>query len=211
VWLNAARSRYDVYVAQFGEVPPQGVRPVMGQDVAEFGVDANAACFRYGGWVAPVVVWSGLDPDISATKAAGLYKERQALKANVDGTGVGAGVAPKMSRHGCRAYSIKVASSPTEATELGEFKQLRDQLWWATREWLRTDTGAMLPPDEELIEELATPTYEIKNGEVKVMGKDMMKELLKRSPDRAESLIMTFAPKPKVIPGIVAHKGAKGW
>ena len=55
----------------------------------------------------------------------------------------------------------QVASSPTEQTELGEFQILRDQLWWTCREWLRTDTGAMLPPDELLVEELQTPTYEV--------------------------------------------------
>ncbi|MEM7345429.1 MAG: hypothetical protein AAF485_14405 [Chloroflexota bacterium] len=154
VWLDAARSRYDAYVAQFGDVPPIGVQPVMGQDVAEFGDDSNVACFRYGGWVAPLEYWGGMDTDLTATKAAGLYKDRRAQKANIDATGVGSGVAPKMSRNGCKAHSIKVASSPTVAVEEGEFHLLRDQLWWLTREWLRTDPGAMLPPDERLLEDL---------------------------------------------------------
>jgi hypothetical protein len=212
-WLSAARSRYDAYVAQFGEIPPVGVRPIMGLDVAEFGADLNAACFRYGGWVAPIETWGGLDPDATATKAAEMHQDRNALKTNVDATGVGAGVAPKMSRKRCRAYGIKVANSPTEETEQGEFEQLRDQIWWVTREWLRTDSGAMLPPDEDLLEELATPTYsKTTRGKIKVMTKDMMKELLKRSPDRAEALILTFAPKPvKGVPGILAQRRTKGW
>jgi len=54
------------------------------------------------------------------------------------------------------------------------------------------DSGAMLPPDEELLEELRVPTYEIKNGKVKVMSKDLMRDALGRSPDRADSLIQTF-------------------
>jgi hypothetical protein len=29
----------------------------------------------------------------------------------------------------------------------------------------------MLPPDEQLIEELATPTYEVVNGKIQVMKK----------------------------------------
>ena len=37
----------------------------------------------------------------------------------------------------------------------------------------------MLPPDEQLVEELATPTYEVQNGKVRVMKKDTMRELLK--------------------------------
>ena len=51
----------------------------------------------------------------------------------------------------------------------------------------------MLPPDEMLVEELATPTYEVTNGKVRVMKKDVMRDLLKRSPDRADGLCLTFA------------------
>ena len=91
------------------------------------------------------------------------------------------------------ATGIKVASSPTQTSELGEFKILRDQLWWACREWLRTDESAMLPPDELLIEELQAPTYEVRNGKVRVMDKPTMRELLRRSPDRADALCLTFA------------------
>ena len=72
------------------------------------------------------------------------------------------------------------------------FQILRDQLWWACREWLRTDPGAMLPPEEMLLEELQTPTYEVKNGKIQIMKKDVMRELLKRSPDRADALCLTF-------------------
>jgi hypothetical protein len=97
-----------------------------------------------------------------------------------------------MQRKGCSATPVKVASKPTESTEMGEFKILRDQLWWACREWLRTDPGAMLPPDELLVEELLTPTYEIDQGKIRIMKKSTMRELLKRSPDRADALCLTF-------------------
>jgi hypothetical protein len=56
----------------------------------------------------------------------------------------------------------------------------------------------MLPPDEQLIEELQTPTYDVKTGKIRVMDKATMRELLKRSPDRAESLILTFY-QPKMM------------
>ena len=87
---------------------------------------------------------------------------------------------------------VKVASSPTQKTDLGEFQLLRDQLWWSAREWLRADPGAMLPPDEFLVEELLAPTYEVVNGKIRVMKKETMRELLKRSPDRADALCLTF-------------------
>lgn len=193
-WLSRARTRWDVYVAEHGERPPIGVAAVLGQDVAEFGTDANVACFRYGGFVEKLIPWQGVDTVTTGDRAVSEYQARKVRRACVDATGLGAGVAPHMQRAGCIAIPVKVASSPTQRTEMGEFGLLRDQLWWACREWLRTDTGAMLPPDEMLLEELATPTYEVKRGKIKIMDKDTMKELLKRSPDRADALCLTFAP-----------------
>ena len=192
-WISRARSRWNSYVVEHGETPPELTSAVMGLDVGEFGTDANVACFRYGGYVERLIAWGGVDTVITGDRAISEYKARKTMCVNVDATGIGAGVAPHMQRAGCSAIPIKVASSPTEKTELGEFHILRDQLWWACREWLRTDTGAMLPPDELLIEELQTPTYEVDNGKIKVMKKKTMRELLKRSPDRADGLCLTFA------------------
>jgi hypothetical protein len=48
----------------------------------------------------------------------------------------------------------------------------------------------MLPPDEMLIEDLKTPTHEVENGKIRVMKKDVMRDLLKRSPDRADALCL---------------------
>ncbi len=129
---------------------------------------------------------------VTGDRAISEYKGRSMIRANIDGTGIGSGVAPHMQRNSCTAHSVKVASSPTETSDLGEFYILRDQLWWACREWLRIDSGAMLPPDELLIEELLTAAYEIHNGKIRIMKKATMRELLKRSPDRADALCLTF-------------------
>jgi hypothetical protein len=133
-----------------------------------------------------------VDTITTGDRAIAEYQIRDVLRVDVDATGVGAGVAPYMQRRGCSANPVMVASKPTEETELGEFNILRDQLWWACREWLKMDPGAMIPPDEMLIEELQTATYEVKTGKVRVMDKATMRELLKRSPDRADALVLTF-------------------
>ena len=191
-WISRARSRWDSYVLEHGERPPEHTIATMGLDIGEFGNDANVSCFRFGGYVERLIAWSGVDTVKTGDRATAEYKGRDVSRVNVDATGIGAGVAPHMQRNNCSAHPVKVASSPTEKTELGEFKILRDQLWWACREWLRTDTGAMLPPDELLIEELQTPTYEVVNGKIRVMKKDTMRELLRRSSDRADALCLTF-------------------
>jgi len=191
-WIAAARMRWTAYVAEHGEQPPAYTSGTMGLDVGEFGTDSNVACFRYGGFVPRLLTWNGVDTVTTGDRGIQEYKARNVSICNVDATGVGAGVAPHMQRAGCSAYPVKVASSPTQSTEMGEFNLLRDQLWWACREWLRTDPGAMLPPDEELAEELATPTYEVTGGKIRVMKKDLIRELLKRSCDKADALCLTF-------------------
>jgi hypothetical protein len=191
-WVSAARNRWDLYVAQNGEKPPEMARGVLGLDVAEYGVDANAAAERWGGWVPKIRTWNGIDTVTTADRAVEICKAKGIDRAMVDGTGVGAGVAPNMERAGITAHRVMVASSPTCDTEMGEFYRLRDQLWWAIREWLRLDAGAMLPPDDLLIEELSVPDYVIDKGKIRVMDKEVMREKLKRSPDRAEGLMLTF-------------------
>ncbi|MBC8316509.1 MAG: hypothetical protein H8E41_01290 [Desulfobulbaceae bacterium] len=201
-WLDRARSRWDSYVVEHGEIPPSSTGAIMGLDIGEFGTDANVACFRYGGYVERLVSWSGVDTVVTANRAAAEYQSRMIRFCNVDATGVGAGVAPQMTIAGCRANPVKVASSPTEKSELGEFRNLRSQLWWACREWLRLDHGAMLPPDDTLLEELATPTYEVRNGKVEVMQKPIMREMLRRSPDRADALCLTFYQPELLFPNL---------
>lgn len=195
-WINAARARFDVYVAEHGMKAPVGVKAILGQDVAEMGKDSNVACLRYGGYVAPMETWGGVDVLVTGDRAVNIYRDTGAERACVDATGIGSGVAPHMSRAGCHAVGVKVASSPTYKLERGEFRTLRDQLWWEVREWLRTDTGAMLPPDERLIEELTIPTYapDKRSRKITVMEKATMREKLGRSPDRADALCLTFAP-----------------
>ena len=94
---------------------------------------------------------------------------------------------------GVPAVGVKTSYKPTQSCDVGEFNKLRDELWWLSREWLRTDPGEMLPPDEMLLEELLCPTYGVENGKLRIMQKKVMRELLKRSPDRADALVLTFA------------------
>lgn len=196
-WIEAARTRWDAYVAKFGENPPKGVSCKMGQDVAEEGVDSNVCCFRWGGYVEPFIDWSKIDLFETGNKAAEEYHNRRPMQhCAVDATGIGAGVAPHMRNKGCNAYGVKVAERNEKKCEFGEFGIVRDEIMWAVREWLRTDTGAMLPPDDDLIEELMCPTWRTQGKYVKIMSKnekDGMRERLKRSPDKFDALALTFA------------------
>jgi phage terminase large subunit len=219
-WVEAAQQRWLAWRVQHGDRPPEGVCPLHGQDVAEFGMDRNVACFRYGGYVAPFETWSGVDVLVTGDRAARMARERNARESFVDATGVGSGVPPAMRRwwerreeeelarlaeeepekledyvpYEGQATPIKVAQSPTEVTEEGEFSLLRDQLWWLVREWLRTDPGAMLPPDPDLADELCSVRYRSRRGKIIVSDKEALRATLHRSPDKADALCLTFAP-----------------
>lgn len=197
-WIARARTRWDQWVAQYGEVPPAHTSGVMGLDVADMGEDSNCACFRYGGYVERLVLWGGVDAYVAAERGSNEFLERSQIEAaKIDRTGVGAGVAPRMQRNGCPAVGVHMGSAPTYDTELGKFLQIKDQLLWSVREWLRTDDTAMLPPDELLIEELRCFTYNTDNhrGYIQIMSRSDVKERIGRSPDRATALGLTFAPK----------------
>jgi hypothetical protein len=197
-WIKAARERWDKYVEEHGEIPPP-VRPRLGLDIAEFGQDFNAPVLRYGNFVPKVErIWQGVDPTVSGERAAEICRAKNVDILLVDGTGYGSSVAPQIAKllKGVRCVSVKVAGkpSPTITSELGEFFQIRDQMWWACREWLREEE-ATLPPEPMLLEELMTPTYRIDDrGKIHLMDKDTMREKLKRSPNYADALVLTFVP-----------------
>lgn len=204
-WVDAATSRWMTYVAHYGEKPPPNVIPVAGFDIADGGKDKNSLTLRYGGWVAPLRTWHDMNSEKAALKGFEIIKMEGLpllkMKVKVDGTGVGSGVASRLIGLGIPyAEKVMVASRPTftakdaYGNEIGKFFQLRDQLWYSVMMWLRDDPGAMLPPDEDLIDELVTPSYGVYNGYVRISDKDSMKESLGRSPDKAESLILSFAP-----------------
>lgn len=211
-WISDARNRWDLYVSTFGERPPKGVKPLLGLDVGELGPDYNMCCIRWGGYVPKFnskTMWNGLDTDQTAMKCYQLYVDNDVDMAFIDATGYGSSVAPSMVRHGradsnqIRAVSVKSADKPTPfiTTELGSFSSLRDQLWWAMREWLRTDPNAMLPPDPALLDDLRAAEYQVVGDKIKIMEKAKFREKLRRSPDRADALSLTFTPieKPKVL------------
>lgn len=201
-WIDQARVRHDLYIASHGDQPPQGVLPILGVDVAEFGIDANVACLRYGSYMR-FEHWSGVDPDLSARRTLQMYRNYRANIAMIDATGIGSGIAPSIVRmseqkEDVRAIGVKFSAKPSKiiTTEKGEFRFLRDQLYWAVREWLRTDNTAMLPHDPMLLEELKTPRYRNNpyTGKIEITDKDTLRKLLKRSPDRFDALALTFTP-----------------
>ena len=67
-------------------------------------------------------------------------------------------------------------------------------MWWAIRTRLEKQRLWLPPNTEKLVGELVTPEYEINSsGRIKVQTKEDLLKDGKKSPDRADSLILCFA------------------
>jgi hypothetical protein len=88
------------------------------------------------------------------------------------------------------ARGVNVAESPSLA---GRYQRLRDELWFACREWFEAK-DCKIPEQEELIHELTSLRFKVlSSGKFKAEGKDEMKRRGLRSPDLADSFVLTFA------------------
>lgn len=215
-WIHAAQTRWQLWVATYGERPPRNIRPTAGYDVAELGNDSNVVTFYFGSFMARQIVWKEeVDVEAAGNKAADLYFANNAEWVNVDATGIGAGAWARMKNRGCIAYRIMVGGNKDlkerdsdeydnepEGVELAGFYKIRDQMIWDFREWLRTDKGAMIPPDELLEEEMLACTHS-KNlkGQIIICPTDEIAEKVGRSPDRLMSAAIKHAKQPGDKPG----------
>lgn len=209
-WVKAAQRRYKEWAKIHGEKPPANVRARIGVDI---GVDSDptVVCKRYGDWVAPFAFWKTSNQDESGDKIKDVVGEEDYERLCVDAMGPGSGMSSQLRKKGMgKITAVKVGEKPTMKATLGkddiigEFTDIRDQLMWTVREWLRGNPNAMLPDDSLLEAELITPTYSPDGKKIKVMKKDAIRQRLGgRSTDRFDSLMLTFSPETTIALGLV--------
>lgn len=75
-----------------------------------------------------------------------------------------------------------------------EFKNMRAYLHWMMRESLNPITGDKIElyPDEELAQDLASPSFEITRQGIQIESKDAVKQRLGRSPDKGDSCLLAW-------------------
>ena len=162
-----------------------------GVDVARFGDDKTTITFRQGRLVYPQIVFGKVD----VIDVAGRVKDAceawrvPVSQIAVDTIGVGAGVADMLRRQFRPGVVVDVNSSIRLSD--GQNYNLRARMWRDMREWIKN--GASLPNDPELASELTALQYEYRAGELLIEAKENAKKRGVRSPDRADSLALTFA------------------
>lgn len=193
-WVTAAVGR-DI------DIQP-AFRRIAGLDVARFGNDANGYVVRQGQVITKIAEWSHCDLMATCGRVAAAYRENKEFDAvYVDVIGMGSGVVDRLQEMGVPAFGINVAESPSGAND-GRFMRLRDQLWWAVREWF-SGHGCRIEPGltlcDQLIAECSGVRYNLTSaGKTVIESKDDMKKRGMASPNLADSLCLTFAPGKEV-------------
>jgi len=176
---------------------------VWGLDVARFGGDRSALCKRQGNvMIEPIKTWQNKD----LMELAGIilseydvvpYSQRpQAIY--IDAIGLGAGLADRLRELDMPAVAVSVSET---ASLKDRFNRLRDELFWAAREWFEA-RDVKIPQDDTLIAEITGVRYKyLSTGKLKVESKDEMKRRGQRSPDVADAFVLTFAGQGAVAGG----------
>jgi phage terminase large subunit len=182
---------------------PADVQPVgglrVGLDVARFGDDKSAITIRRGRVVLKQIVLAKLDV---AQVAARCKMEIDAFKEKpeqiaVDTIGVGAGAADMLrawypdftDRRTGRLHKVVDVNSASRMAD-GSHYNLRAFMWAQMKEWMREGS---IPNDNDLKVDLTALRYNFKGGELILESKEDAKRRGVKSPDRADSLAMTFA------------------
>jgi len=110
-------------------------------------------------------------------------------RVGVDGVGVGAGTVNALKE---MDYEVKSLLGGAAAVEIeGEeqkFKNLRSQMWWQLREDVRSKR-IVIPNDPELITDICSPKWEVKDKYIVVESKESIKQRLGRSPNKGDALV----------------------
>jgi len=181
------------------EVQPLGGLRV-GVDVARFGDDKSVITFRKGRVCLKQVVLEKLD----VTQVAGRTKSEimaygfMPEQIAVDTIGIGAGVADmlrgwfpdRIDRATGKRSPIVVDVNAAIRQGDGIHYNLRARMWADMKEWLKT---ASIPNDQELKTDLTALRYHFRSGEMMLESKDDAKKRGVKSPDRGDSLALTFA------------------
>lgn len=161
---------------------------VLGGDVARQGDDSSAIARRQGRQAFPIKTMRIPDTMVLAQQFIREMKETKADGILVDETGgYGAGVIDAMRQLGHPVIGVQFGSRASDY----RFYNKRSEMYFTMAEWVKN--GGALPDDRELKEELCATTFVYQGDKFRIVEKELIKEQIGRSPDKADALALTFA------------------
>lgn len=196
-WILEAQKRWT-------QRPPTDIPMcAMGVDCSGGGKDPLIFAPRHDGWYAPLIEIPGKDLPMDSL---GRFSVGQIVSHRKDGCVVvldmGGGYGSSTYEH-CVENDIPVIPYKGSEKSLGRtkdrllgFNNKRSESIWRFREALDPDqdegSPIMLPPDQTLLADLATPTFEPRRGEIHVEAKEHIVKRLGRSTDRGDAVVMAW-------------------
>lgn len=221
-WIKAAQERWK----------PDGwkshLMTAMALDPAGGGRDFAELAYRHGGWFGELISEQGPQTADGTTGATTIIRHRRndaALVVDVGG-GYASGVTVILKENGIayQPFNGAAASAKNNRDGIG-FVNKRAEAWWGMREALDPSqeggSPVALPPDQEVLADLATPTWTMKPSGILIESKEDIKKRLGRSPGKGDAIVMCLSEgnraaerklkrnKPKVILGYTKMKGQR--
>lgn len=177
------------------DVDPIEHMPVWGLDVARFGNCRTALAKRKGNvLLEPVKSWYKRD----LMEVAGILmheyedtpSEKLPAEILIDSVGLGAGVLDRARELGLPVRGINVGET---ASGSNRYTNLKAELWWRARDWFDSKE-VKIPDDQTLIGQLCSVKYKFtSSGKIQIESKEQMMERGLKSPDEADSFVLTMA------------------
>lgn len=169
---------------------------ILGIDVARQGDDASVIARRQGMATWQLRIMRIPDTMLVAAQVSQEIASTQADACFVDETGgYGAGVVDALRQINQDPIGVQFGGKPIDQRYFNK----RSEMYFELAKWVKS--GGSLPDDPELKEELCATEYTFQNDKFRIISKDDIKDLIGRSPDKADAIALTFAfpvaPKPK--------------
>lgn len=194
-WIKAAQQRWT-------KRDQKGRMTALGFDPARGGNDKTSAARRHGQWFDEMIAVPGAVTKDGPT-AAGFVAPliRDGAPVYVDSIGIGSSALDFLVGLGLKVIAVNGSASSGLGTKAGglRYRNKRAEMYWTLREALdpTAPNPIALPPDQELLGDLSAVRYKVvtmgKMAAIQVREKDEIRELLGRSPDKGDSVAMTFA------------------
>ena len=187
----------DLEGAQRRELEP-GLPLIVACDVARFGSDQTVLAVRRGNVVRIAKAYGGRDTMRTAGEITVLARSLQAQHGYrptlvVDDAGVGGGVTDRL-RELAEFPDVRDFNAARAATRQADYPNKRSESWFDLAEALPLID---LDDDEELAADLLAPRYALDSqGRRVVELKSETKRRLRRSPDRADAVVMALSVEP---------------
>lgn len=164
-------------------------------DVARFGSDETVIAIRRGRHVRLARSYNGKSLMETAGQIIDVARSTGAdsFRIVVDDAGLGGGVTDRLKEQG---WPVDAFNGGERATQPDLYPNRRSEAWFAFQEQV---DDVDLDRDEQLAADLVAPRYTLDSaGRRVVERKDVTRKRLGRSPDRADAVLMAFAPAPRM-------------